>query len=87
MEAKKLISVRLDQETLDNIDKFLEHRSYYTRSSVIASLLHTIMKCADDVTLLNMMTTRFLYEKGYTVRFEIDKDLMVSRAKQAANKF
>lgn len=87
MEAKKLISVRLDQETLDKIDKFLEHQPYYTRSSVIASLLYAVMKCTDVVTLLKMMTTCFPYEKGYTVRFEEDKEIMASRAKQTDNEF
>lgn len=87
MEAKKLISVRLDQETLDKIDLFLQHQPYYTRSSVIAGLLYAVMKCADEKTLFDMMTTSFIFEKGYTVRFEVDKDVMVSRAKQTANKF
>ena len=87
MEAKKLISVRLDQETLDLIDKFLKRRSYYTRSAVMANLLYAVMKCAADDTLWAMMTTTFPYEKGCTVRFEVDKNVMVSRAKQAGNKF
>lgn len=87
MEAKKLISVRIDQETLDLIDKFLKHRSYYTRSAVMANLLYAVMKCSDDETLWSMVTTSFPYEKGCTVRFEVDKDVMVSRAKQTANEF
>ena len=86
MEAKKLISVRIDQETLDLIDKFLKHRSYYTRSAVMANLLNVVMKCAADETLWQMMTTSFPYEKGCTVRFEVDKEIMASRAKQTANK-
>lgn len=87
MEAKKLISVRIDQETLDLIDKFLKHRSYYTRSAVIAKLLNAIMKCAEIDTIWRMISTSFPYEKGCTVRFDVDKDMMVSRAKQTANKF
>lgn len=87
MEAKKLISVRIDQETLDLIDKFLKHRSYYTRSAVMANLLYAVMKCSDNETLWQMMTTSFPYEKGCTVRFEVDKEIMVSRAKQTANEF
>lgn len=87
MEAKKLISVRIDQETLDLIDQFIKHRSYYTRSAVMANLLYTIMKCADAKTIWQMMTTSFPYEKGCAIRFEVDKEIMVSRAKQTANKF
>lgn len=87
METKKLISVRLDQETLELIDTFLKNRKYYTRSAVIDKLLSVIMKCADDDTIWTMMTTSFPYEKGCTVRFEVDKDIMVNRAKQVANKF
>ena len=87
MEAKKLISVRLDQETLDLIDQFIRHRNYYTRSAVMANLLNVVMKCANDETLWAMMTTSFPYEKGCTVRFEVDKEVMASRAKQTANEF
>ena len=86
MEAKKLISVRIDQETLELIDKFLKHRSYYTRSAVMANLLNVVMKCAADETLWQMITTSFPFEKGCTVRFEVDKEVMVSRAKQTADK-
>lgn len=87
MEAKKLISVRLDQETLELIDEFLDKQNYFTRSAVIDTLLSVIMKCADSDTIWKMMTTSFPYEKGCIVRFVIDKDVMVSRAKQTANKF
>lgn len=87
MEAKKLISVRIDQETLELIDKFLKHRKYYKRSAVMANLLYAVMKCSDDETLWAMISTSFPYEKGFTVRFEVDKDVMVNRAKQAGNKF
>ena len=87
MEAKKLISVRINQETLDLIDQFTNHRSYYTRSAVMANLLYAVMKCSDNETLWSMVSTAFPYEKGCTVRFEVDKETMVSRAKQTANKF
>lgn len=87
MEAKQLISVRMDKETLNLIDRFLEHRSYWSRSAVMANVLFAVMKCADDETLWTMMSTSFPYEKGYTVRFEVDKEIMVNRAKQTANKF
>lgn len=85
MEAKKLISVRIDQETLDLIDKFTRSRHYYTRSAVIANLLNAVMKCADNDTIWRMMSTSFPYEKGYTVQFKVDKNVMASRAKQTAN--
>ena len=87
METKKLISVRLDPETLEKIDEFLKNRKYFTRSAIIDTLMSVIMKCTDDDTIWTMMTTSFPFEKGCTVRFEVDKDIMVNRAKQVANKF
>lgn len=55
MENLKLISVRLDADTLKKIDHIASEHSYLNRSRVINSILQCALACSDDDTLWQMI--------------------------------
>lgn len=51
----KLISVRLDPETIEKIEKFVESRTYWTRNSVINNILSTVMNDFSEQQIYDMV--------------------------------
>ena len=83
MAKKQLISIRLDAEVLEKIDELNKNHIYLKRSAIINQLLSVLLKCAKDDVLWNMMKVFYSYEKGYVVRFEVDKEMIIERNKPA----
>lgn len=81
MENLKLISVRVEPESLRKIDELAGKYDYYTRSSIINNLLSAILKCADDGTIWRMISEYYLYDKGYVVKCEYDPNVFQDRHK------
>lgn len=81
MEKLKLISLRVNPETLRKIDDIAARYDYYNRSSIINNLLDAVLKCSAAGTLWKMISTHHPYEKGYAVKFEPDKDILIERQK------
>jgi len=83
MVNKKLISIRLDQDVLEKIDELRKRHSYWKRSAIINQILSILLKCANDDVLWQMMKVFYAYEKGYVIRFEVDKEKIIERKKPA----
>ena len=83
MENLKLISVRLEPETLKKIDDIAAKTTYRKRSFIIQQILRNVIECADSGALHKIIDTFFAYEKGYKVEFRIDRDALKNRS--AAN--
>ena len=48
MPKKKIVSIRLSEELLESIEKYLCSRPYQTRSSVIEKCVCAVLRCASD---------------------------------------
>lgn len=81
MENLKLISLRVEPETLQKIDELAKRYDYYTRSAIIKNLLRAVLKCAAGGTIWRMISEYYLYEKGFVVKCEKDPDVLAERAK------
>lgn len=55
-ENKKLISARIDPETLKKIEAFCETHKYWTRNSVIDRILFAVFKDFDEIDIYNMVS-------------------------------
>lgn len=80
MENLKLISVRVEPMTLRAIGKLTSKHTYWNRSFVINKLLETVLECAADGTLYNMLSTNHSFDKGYEVTFFSTADKAVERS-------
>lgn len=78
--VNKLISVRLDAETLAKIDQLSEKQSYRTRSLIINNVLKAVIDCSSSSTLARIIDTTFPYEKGFSLTFERNAELCRERA-------
>ena len=59
MENLKLISVRLDQDTLMKIDEFCQDKRYWKRNTVINAVLTEVFSRLSDRELWTMMEYRY----------------------------
>lgn len=74
MENLKLISVRLDRDTLDAIDRLARQQHFLKRSWIINRLLNICVNCTSQLELLRMVSTYDAKEKGYKLTFRLDPD-------------
>ena len=79
MANLKLISVRLENETIEALDRLAEKTEYRNRSQIMQNILRNVLTCADTNNLWQIIDTRFAYEKGYTVDFHADAQLCQQR--------
>lgn len=79
MANLKLISVRLENETIEALDRLAEKTEYRNRSQIMQNILRNVLTCADPNNLWQIIDTRFAYEKGYTVDFHADAQLCQQR--------
>lgn len=75
MERTKLVSVRLETETYDKIEKIVARKAYYTRSDVINNLLKAVLDNFDDGQIHDMMY-RWKWDRNVVnTQFEVTKEL------------
>lgn len=79
MANLRLISVRLENETIEALDRLAEKTEYRNRSQIMQNILRNVLTCADPNSLWQIIDTRFAYEKGYTVDFHADAQLCQQR--------
>lgn len=77
MEKLKLVSVRLEPAIIEKLEQIHKRETYWKKTSIINRLLHQLLFCSDPRTLHKMLSEWYAEEKGYTVRFEIDKTKLV----------
>lgn len=71
----KLLSVRLNPDTVDAIEKFTHDHRYWNRNSVINNLLTTLFRDFDDKQLYDMARRHFFLKNEVKAEYEIT-DLM-----------
>lgn len=81
MEKLKLISVRIEPETLRKLDELARKHEYYNRSSILNRLLKAILTCSAGGTIFRMISEFYPYEKGYVCKFEKSKEAIELRHK------
>lgn len=79
MANLRLISVRLENETIEALNRLAEKTEYRNRSQIMQNILRNVLTCADPINLWQIIDTRFAYEKGYTVDFHADAQLCQQR--------
>ena len=75
MERTKLVSVRLETETYNKIEKIVERERYYKRSDVINNLLKAVLDNFTSGQVHDMMN-RWQWDRNVVnTQFEITKEL------------
>lgn len=69
----KLVSMRLPEELISAIDRYVTQRAYLTRTLVISNILQNAWQCSDESTLHEMIETWDAFSSGYTVHFTKNK--------------
>lgn len=68
---KKLTSIRLDADVLEEIERFLEKNRYWKRSDVINLVLRAVLENFSDHDILTMMWYWKWADKKVDVKFEV----------------
>ncbi|MBR4846523.1 MAG: hypothetical protein IKU98_08935 [Bacteroidaceae bacterium] len=70
-EELKLISARLDKETLAKIDEFVRKHTYWKRNTVINMILWAVMNDFDERDIYDMVRRNHFRQQpvhcGYTI--------------------
>lgn len=75
MDRTKLVSVRLEKETFEKIEKLVERESYYKRSDVINNLLKAVLDNFDAGQIHDMMY-RWKWDRNVVkTQFEVTEEL------------
>lgn len=75
MDRTKLVSVRLETETYDKIEKIVARETYYKRSDVINNLLKAVLDNFDDGQIHDMMSRWVWNGNVVNTQFEVTKEL------------
>lgn len=67
----QLISARIDQDTLDKIEKFTARHSYWKRNTIINCLLTTIFKDFNDRQIYDMVRRNHFKDQNVQCEYEI----------------
>lgn len=82
MLKKKLITLRIEPELLEKIDRYAESKTYLSRSSVICNILDNVFSCSNAGTLYRLVETWFAYDKGFVIDFRKDDETLRKRAEE-----
>ena len=78
MKNLKLISLRIDSDTLDAIDKITKESGIKKRSWVINNLLRACVECSTPQTFHKLATEFDPRDKGYTIKYGISKSSLLN---------
>lgn len=70
-ENLKLLSVRLNPDTVEAIEKFTVNHPYWNRNSVINNLLSTIFKDFTDKQIYDMARRHFFSKNEIKAEYEL----------------
>lgn len=71
MENLKLISVRLEPDTIEKIDRFCEDKRYWKRNTVINVVLTEVFSRLSDGDLFKMMEYRYRRAQDLQISVQI----------------
>lgn len=64
MEKKKLVSTRLDPQTLEKIAKFQSRHTYWKRNTIISRVLDAVFENFDEHDIYDMVR----FNRGWTLK-------------------
>lgn len=64
MENKKLISARLDPQTLEKIAKFQSRHTYWKRNTIISNILDAVFENFDEHDIYDMVR----FNRGWALK-------------------
>lgn len=67
MSRTKLISLRIDEQTLVEIDKLAKERKYVKRSFIINILLKAMLQCTTGIQIWRLIHSYDPFSDGYTI--------------------
>lgn len=70
---KTLVSVRMDNDVLVNLNKAQGHLRYYSRSQLINNILRCVLLCADHATLTHIL--RYQKTDIFKGKIKFDRDI------------
>lgn len=70
-ENLKLISVRIDTDTLAKIDEMHKHHRYWKRNTIINRILTNVMQSFDDKALFDLMKYNPRYDEVEVAEFKL----------------
>ena len=73
MENKKLISARLNPQTLEKIDDFVKNHHYWKRNAVISHVLDAVFECFDEKAIYDMVRYYRKYHPEARGSFSLEK--------------
>ena len=79
MVKSQLISVRIEPEVMQRLEQHIRKERHITRSFVINRILNAVLGCADTRTICDILITGYPREKGYVIRFEVEKGKIKER--------
>lgn len=71
-ESKKLISARIDPETLKKIEEFCAKHRYWTRNFVIDRILYAVLEDFDEKDIYDMVRRPHLRRYNVLAKYEIE---------------
>lgn len=85
MEKSHLISVRIEPEVMQRLEEQVRKERYLKRSFVINRILNAVLSCADARTICQILITGYPREKGFVIRFEVEKGKIKERLDLSLN--
>lgn len=85
MEKSHLISVRIEPEVMQRLEEHVRNRKVVNRSFVINRILNAVLSCADARTICQILITGYPREKGFVIRFEVEKGKIKERLELSLN--
>lgn len=73
MEKKKLISARLEPQTLEKIDAFIQKHYYWKRNTVISNVLDAVFDCFDDGDIYDMVRYSRHHDRNASGSFSLNE--------------
>lgn len=71
MYETKLISARIDKDTLDKIEKFCATRTFWTRNYMINRILKAVMTDFDETAVYDMVRRPMYRNTSVDAKYEI----------------
>lgn len=72
-ENLKLLSVRLDPDTIEKIDQFVRDRRYWKRNTVVNAILTAVMNDFEERDVYDMVRRPFNSEGKVTCSYKIER--------------
>ena len=79
MLKSQLISVRIEPEVMQRLEERVRKQDGVSRSFMINRILNAVLSCADARTICDILITGYPREKGYVIRFEVEKGKIKER--------